>query len=105
MTDKTGILKKLANDPSITKGKLSNVANDDLDDFLARFRAAGKPVRKPSDGMINTIEASLVARVPATDIVRFVLEGRLACVETGCENFASAQCLSVPQRFCQRLRR
>ncbi|MEY8095965.1 hypothetical protein AB9F29_00910 [Falsihalocynthiibacter sp. S25ZX9] len=85
MMVKTGILKKLANDPSITKGKLSNVANDDLDDFLARFRAAGKPVLKPSDGMINTIEASVVARVPATDIVRFVLEGRLACVETGCE--------------------
>jgi len=85
MMVKTGILKKLANDPSITGGVLSNVANDDLDDFLARFRAAGKPVNEPSEGMVNTIEASEIARVPVADIVRFVLDGRLAIIETGCE--------------------
>ena len=35
--------------------------------------------------MTDTIEASELARVPVADIVRFVLEGQLARVETGCE--------------------
>ncbi|MCQ0093518.1 TniQ family protein [Roseovarius sp. M141] len=85
MMVRTGILKKLSNDPSIKSGVMTNVANDDLDDFLVRFRAAGKPVQEPSAGMVNTIEASEVARVPVADIVRLVLDGRLATVETGCE--------------------
>lgn len=80
-----GILNKLVNDPETTKSKLSNVANEDLDDFLARFRAVGKPVCAASAGMIDTIAASELARVPVADIVRFVLEGQLARVETGCE--------------------
>ncbi len=83
MMVKTGILKKLANDPSITGGVLSNVANDDLDDFLVRFRATGRRVAVASPGMTDVITASEIARVPAADIVALVLEGRLSKVEVG----------------------
>ena len=92
-----GILNKLVNDPETTKSKLSNVANEDLDDFLARFRAAGKPVCAASAGMIDTIEASEIARVPVADIVRFVLEGQLARVETGCEELRFRSVLVDPE--------
>ncbi len=86
MMVKTGILKKLANDPSITGGVLSKVANDDLDDFLIRFRATGRRVAVPSPGMTDVITASEIARVPAADIVALVLEGRLSKVEVGDED-------------------
>ncbi len=83
MMVKTGLLKKLANDPSITGGVLSNVANDDLDDLLVRFRATGRRVAVASPGMTDVIAASEIARVPAADIVALVLEGRLSKVEVG----------------------
>jgi hypothetical protein len=86
MMVKTGILKKLANDPSITGGVLSNVANDDLDAFLVRFRATGRRVAVASPGMTDVITASEIARVPAADIVALVMEGRLSNVETGVED-------------------
>ncbi len=83
MMVKTGILKKLADDPSITGGVLSSVANDDLDAFLVRFRATGRRVAVASPGMTDVITASEIARVPAADIVALVLEGRLSKVEVG----------------------
>ncbi|WP_240794149.1 TniQ family protein [Pseudorhodobacter turbinis] len=85
MMVKNGILNKLGNDPSIIGGLLSNVANDDLDDFLARFRRAGQPVASAGDGMADVIAASEIARVPVADIVALVLAGRLPRVETGAE--------------------
>lgn len=85
MMVRNGILNKVGNDPSITGGLLSNVANDDLDDFLARFRRAGQPVASAGDGMADVIAASEIARVPVADIVALVLAGRLHRVETGAE--------------------
>nr|WP_323780432.1 TniQ family protein [Amylibacter sp.] len=99
MMVRTGILKKLSNDPSIKSGVMTNVANDDLDDFLVRFRAAGKPVQEPSAGMVNTIEASEIARVPVADIVRLVLDGRLATVETGCQKLRFRSVFVCPEEI------
>ncbi|MCF3595770.1 TniQ family protein [Rhodobacteraceae bacterium LMO-12] len=83
MMVQTGLLKKLADDPSITGGVLSSVANDDLDEFLIRFRANGRRVAVASPGMTDVIKASEIARVPAADIVALVLEERLSKVEVG----------------------
>lgn len=99
MMVRTGILKKLSNDPSIKSGVMTNIPNDDLDDFLVRFRAAGKPVQEPSAGMVNTIEASEIARVPVADIVRLVLDGRLATVETGCEELRFRSVFVCPEEI------
>lgn len=85
MMVKNGILRKLADSPSITGGLLSNVADEDLDDFLRRFRAAGRPVTEVSQGMKDVIVASEIARLPVADIVALVLKGRLSKVETADE--------------------
>jgi len=84
MMVKNGILTKVGNDPSITSGLLSNVANEDIDNFLVKFRAAGLSVAVASVGMIDVITASEIARVPVADIVALVLAGKLSKVETGC---------------------
>jgi hypothetical protein len=84
MMVKNGILNKVGNDPSIQGGLLSNVANEDLDDFLVKFRAAGRQVAEASSNMIDVNAASELARVPVADIVALVLAGKLSKVETGC---------------------
>ncbi len=63
-------------------GVLTNVATDDLDDFLKRFRMKGRPASTASENMFDVISASEIARETVTDIVRLVLEGRLSRVET-----------------------
>ena len=84
MMVKNGILNKVGNDPSIQGGLLSNVANEDLDDFLVKFRAAGRQVAVASSNMIDVNAASELARIPVADIVALVLAGKLSKVETGC---------------------
>lgn len=81
MMVRQGILEKLAPDKRDRGGVLMQVAIEDLDDFLDRLRARGRKVCNGSDGMVDMITASEIARQTVADIVRLVLDGRLARVE------------------------
>lgn len=81
MLVRSGIISQLAPGRGKRAGLLSQVAIEDLDNFLDRFRNGGKAVGQASRGMKDAIEASEIARETATDIVRLVLERRLSRVE------------------------
>jgi len=75
MMVKAGILSKVSSDPSVRTGVLTNVAIDDVDAFLEKFQRSGRVLSETSDGMLDVIAASEVARETVTDIVRLVLDG------------------------------
>jgi hypothetical protein len=70
-----GIVQHIGGGSPRVSRALNFVALADLNDFLARFRAAGVPVSCTSEGMANIIQASEIVRWPVTDIVRLVLDG------------------------------
>jgi hypothetical protein len=86
MMVKKGILRPIAKETPVANGILSNIAIDDLDDFLSTFRGFGRPVREASAVMVDVIAASEVVRVPVADIVGMVLDGRLDKVKTTSEH-------------------
>jgi hypothetical protein len=81
MLVRQGIIPKLIPDKIGSGGVLTNVATEDLDEFLNRLRAAGQPVKTPGAGMVDTIAASEIARQTVTDIVQLMLDGRLSRIE------------------------
>ncbi len=79
---KGGILQRIVPGAGRNDGVLTNVAIDDLKNFLRRFRSCGRRVSAPGEGMWDLITTSEIARVPVIDIVRMVLDGRLGKIET-----------------------
>lgn len=99
MLVKNGILPQLVQGLGRSGGVLKNVATDDLDDFLARFRMRGQPVRFAGENMLDVIAASEIARQTVTDIVRLVLDGRLSRVETLTEDLRFRSVLVDPEEI------
>ena len=101
MLVRQGIIPKLIPDKVGAGGMLTNVATEDLDEFLRRLRATGQPVKTPGAGMMDTIAASEIARQTVTDIVRLMLDGHLSRIEilSGDLKFRSA--LVDPQEVRQ----
>ena len=81
MMVKQGLISQIAPQAHKIGGVLTNVATEDLDDFLIKFRSGGKPVSFPSPGMTNVIAASEIARQTVTDIVRMVIDRKLSKLE------------------------
>lgn len=81
MLVRNGIIPQIAAGTGKPGRALTQVATEDLDDFLVRIRGAGRPVGQASPGMMNAIDASEATRETVTDIVRLVLEGRLSRIE------------------------
>ncbi len=81
MLVRSGIVKQLAPGQGKRGGLLSQVAKNDLDGLLNRLRGAARPVAKGSEGMMNAIEASEIARETVTDIIKLVLDRSLTRVE------------------------
>ena len=81
MLVRQGILPKLIPDKVGSGRMLSNVAIEDLDEFLRRLLATGQPVKTPGAGMVDTLAASEIARQTVTDIVRLMLDGQLSRIE------------------------
>lgn len=79
---KGGILQRIVPGTGKNDGVLTNVAIDDLKNFLHRFRSCGRRVAAPSEGMCDVIATSEIARAPVIDIVRMVLDGRVSKIET-----------------------
>lgn len=78
---RNGIVKQLAPGQGKRGGLLSQVAKNDLDGLLSRLRGAARPVTTGSEGMMNAIEASEIAREAVTDIIKLVLDRSLIRVE------------------------
>lgn len=81
MLVRNGVINQLAPGQGKRGGLLSQVAKNDLDSLLNRLRGAARPVTKGSKGMMNTIEASEIARETVTDIIKLILERSLTQVE------------------------
>lgn len=81
MLVRNGVLAQLVPGTGERSGLLTQVATEELYDFLGRFRVAGHPVDQASPGMMNVIEVSEIARETVTDIVRLVLEGGPSRIE------------------------
>lgn len=79
---KSGILQRIFPDAGKYDGVLANVAIDDLNEFLRRFRSRGRHVAAPGEGMLDVIATSEIAREPVIDIVRLVLDGAIGKIET-----------------------
>ncbi|MFC2970195.1 TniQ family protein [Acidimangrovimonas pyrenivorans] len=76
-----GIVRQLCPDLGDRGGVLTGVAIDELETFLVRFRTRGQAVAVASDGMLDLIAASEIARLPVVDIVQLVLDGKLERLE------------------------
>lgn len=76
-----GLIPRLVPGRADRGGVLKNVAVEDLDLFLSRFRSRGQAVSAPSEGMADVIAMSEIIRVSVIDIVRMVIEGDLKKLE------------------------
>lgn len=76
-----GVIPRLVPEREDRSGILKNVAIEDLDAFMVRFRSRGRAVLVPSEGMADAIEMSEIVRVAVIDIVRMVLDGELVDIE------------------------
>ncbi|WP_159441698.1 TniQ family protein [Roseivivax lentus] len=76
-----GILPQLVTSERFHGGVLTNVAIEDIEAFLSKFRRHGREVSAPDQQMIDVITASELVRVPVVDIVRMVLDGQLSNIE------------------------
>ena len=81
MLVRNGVINQLVPGKGKRGGLLSQVAIEELEEFLKRFRAMGNAVDQVSNGMVDVIAASEIARETVTDIVRLVLTGDLSRVE------------------------
>ena len=97
MLVKRGIVSQLAPDLGRGGGILTNVAVQDLDDFISRFRAGGTPVRQASNGMMDAIAASEAVRRPVVDIVQLVLDCKLTSIELLPEHLGFRSVLVSPE--------
>jgi hypothetical protein len=78
---RTGLIPQLnANNPKAA-GVLTKVALADVHDFLSRFMAVAEEKLVKSEGVMDVISASEVARWPVLDIVNGVLAGQFKTVE------------------------
>ena len=82
MLVRTGAIKQLMPGSGKRGGLLSQVAIEDLDEFLRQLGQAAKVVDTPTDGMVAILEAAEIARETVADITMLILDGALRRVET-----------------------
>lgn len=78
---RSGLIPRLLADTQRASGVLKQVALEDADVFLSRFLAAADQKQSTSDGLMDVVSASEVARWPVLEIVNGILVGLFQTVE------------------------
>ena len=75
-----GLIKRISDDDK-ARGLLKNIPIEEVEGFLSRFMSCATKVDSPSEGMLDIVTASKIARWPFMDIITAILSGDLSKVE------------------------
>ncbi|UOA26052.1 TniQ family protein [Pseudosulfitobacter sp. DSM 107133] len=78
---RTGVIPRLVPDTENANGVLKQVALEDADAFLADLMGAATETELASEGVMDIVSASEIARWPVIDIVNGILAGLFGTVE------------------------